>query len=285
MKDTSTQSKTSEDRDFPANPMEKPGYRLEFCDNFQAAALDTSKWVPYYLPQWSTKPLAAARYALPGHCLQLHIDADQQPWCPDYDGNIRVSGLQTGCYSGPLGSNIGQHRFNPDLVVTEAQPTIKNYTPQYGFFETRLKAVPLPGYMVALWMIGFEEDPEACGEICICELFGSHITAEASQNGYGLHPFNDPAITDEFYQEMLPINAANYHLYAAEWTPTHVDFYVDNVKTKTIRQSPTYPMQFMLTIYEFPAQLTSASLNTPWPKTLEVDYVRGYKPIHGYEAV
>jgi hypothetical protein len=227
--------------------------------------------------------LAAARYSLPGHCLRLHIETDQQPWCPDYDGAIRVSSLQTGCFSGPAGSAIGQHKFKPDLVVAEAQPTIKYYTPQYGYFETRLRAVPIPGYMVALWMIGFEEQPEQSAEICICEIMGRHMKANTSQIGYGLHPFNDSAITDEFYQDTMTINGANYHIYAAEWTPTHVDFFVDNVKTRTIWQTPNYPMQFMLGIYEIPDQLTSGSLETSWPKTLEVNYIRGYQPLTGYE--
>lgn len=39
--------------DFPANPMAKPGYRLEFHDEFAGASLDTDKWLPFYLPQWS----------------------------------------------------------------------------------------------------------------------------------------------------------------------------------------------------------------------------------------
>ena len=269
--------------DFPANPIDKPGYRLEFGDTFQDTTLDTNKWLPFYLPQWSNKNLAAARYSLPGHCLRLHIEADQPPWCPDYDGAIRVSSLQTGCFSGPVGSAIGQHKFKPGLVVAEAQPTLKHYTPQYGYFETRLKAVPIPGYMVALWMIGFEERPEQSAEICICEIFGDQMTAETSQIGYGLHPFNDPAISDEFYQDTMPINAAHYHIYAAEWTPTHVDFFVDNIKMRTIRQAPDYPMQFMLGIYEIPDQLPSDSSETFWPKTFEIDYVRGYQPVTGYE--
>lgn len=269
--------------DFPANPAEKPGYRLEFGDDFQDATLDTGKWLPLYLPQWSRKNLSAARYTLPGNCLRLHIEADQPAWCPDYDGDVRVSSLQTGCFSGPAGSSIGQHKFNPGLVVIEPQPTIKYYTPQYGYFETRLKAVPIPGYMVALWMIGFEEQPEQSAEICICEIFGSGVTAETSRIGYGVHPFNDPAITDEFYQEDMKIYAGNYHIYAAEWAPAYVDFYVDNVKTRRVRQSPVYPMQFMLSIYELPDQLGPDSAETSWPKTLEVDYVRGYQPVAGYK--
>jgi beta-glucanase (GH16 family) len=165
--------------------------------------------------------------------------------------------------------------------VSEAQPAVKLYTPHYGYFETRLKAVPIPGYMVALWMTGFEQHPEQSAEICICEIFGREITAESAQIGYGLRPFGDPELTDEFYQDRISINAANYHIYAAEWTPTNVSFLIDNVKTRTIFQTPDYPMQFMLSFYELPDQLTPEAKKTPWPKTFEVDYVRGYQRIAG----
>lgn len=263
--------------DFPANPPEKPGYHLEFAEDFQATTLNTDRWLPYYLPQWSSRKQAAARYSLPGDRLQLHLEVDQPPWSPEYDGDIRVSALQTGCYSGPVGSAVGQHPFRPGLVVKEAQPAAKLYTPLYGYFETRLKALPIPGYMVALWLIGFEEKPKQSAEICICEIFGRDMTAVSAKIGYGLHPFNDPTITDEFYHDTVAINAADYHIYAAEWTPTEVTFFVDNVKMRTIPQSPTYPMQFMLTFYEIPDELTPQARKTPWPKTVEVDYVRGYR--------
>lgn len=263
--------------DFPANPSEKPGYYLEFSDDFRGISLDTGLWLPYYLPHWSSRARTAARYSLPGDRLLLHLEQDQEPWCPEFDGEIRVSALQTGCFSGPVGSSIGQLQFRPHLVVSEAQPAVKLYTPVYGYFETRLKAIPIPGYMVALWMIGFAEQPEHSSEICICEIFGHEMTPESAQIGYGLHPFNDPDISDEFYQERMAIDAANYHIYAAEWTPTHVDFYVDNNKIRTIHQSPDYAMQFMLTAYEIPQHLTPEAKATPWPKTFEVDYVRGYR--------
>jgi len=273
-----------EKADFPANPLEKPGYRLEFGDDFQDRSLNLDHWLPYYLPHWSSRERTAARYSLPGGCLRLHLEADQPPWCPEFDGGVRVSALQTGCFSGPAGSSQGQHNFRPNLVVSEAQPAFQLYTPRYGYLETRLKAVPIPGYMVALWMIGFEEQPEQSAEILICEIFGREMTGQSAQIGYGLHPFNDPGITDEFYQETLPIDAARYHIYAAEWTPTQVDFYVDNLKIRTVRQSPGYPMQFMLTIYEIPDQLTPQAEDTPWPKTFEVDYVRGYQPLAGWRS-
>lgn len=270
--------------DFPANPLEKPGYRLEFRDDFQGASLDLNHWLPYYLPHWSSRSRTAARYSLPGDRLRLHIEADQQPWRPEYDGGVRVSSLQTGCFSGPVGSPIGQHHFRPGLLVSEEQPLTRLYTPRCGYFETRLKAVPIPGYMVAFWMIGFEEQPEHSAEILICEIFGREMTGQSAQVGYGLRQFGDPEIRSEFYKDTFPIDAAGYHIYAAEWTPSQVTFFIDNVKTRTISQSPQYPMQFMLGIYEIPDQLTREAERTPWPKTCEVDYVRGYQPTSGYSA-
>ncbi len=180
--------------DFPANPEEKEGYALEFCDNFQRAELDTTKWLPHYLPQWSSREQTKPRYSLQDGCLQLHIGADQQPWSPEYDGEIRVSSLQTGCFSGEVGSSAGQIPFRENLRVKEAQPTLKLYTPLYGLFEVRLRAVALPGYMCAFFMVGFAEESEQTSEICICELKGEHITSRHSVNGYGVHPFNDPSI-------------------------------------------------------------------------------------------
>lgn len=272
------------DADFPPNPIDKPGYRLDFNDGFREASLDTSKWLPFYLPHWSSRKLATARYVLGSTGLRLLIEQDQPPWCPEHDGAVRVSSLQTGCCSGPLGSHIGQHRFKPNLRVTEWQPTLRLFTPQYGYFETRLKAVPIPGYMVALWMIGFEERPEQSAEICICEIFGSQVAGRTAVVGYGIHPFDDPALTDEFHRELVDFNAANYHVYAAEWTPVQVGFFIDNVRVRTLPQSPNYPMQLMLGIYEIPDQLNAQSLRNVWPKLMEVDYVRGYRSAAGYES-
>ena len=133
---------------------------LEFEDDFDAATLDHRRWIAHYLPQWSTRAQSAARYSIGDSCLRLRIDADQEPWCPELDGDVRVSSLQTGVFAGPAGSSVGQHRFNPEAVVREAQENVRLYTPQYGYFELRAKALDNPRNMVALWMIGYEDQPE-----------------------------------------------------------------------------------------------------------------------------
>ncbi len=37
-------------------------YELAFYDGFTGPELDTQRWHPYYLPQWSSKEAARARY-------------------------------------------------------------------------------------------------------------------------------------------------------------------------------------------------------------------------------
>jgi hypothetical protein len=265
--------------DVAANPLHKDGYRLEFHDEFASATLDTDKWLPYYLPHWSSRAASAPRYRLDDSHLVLEITADQRPWCPEFNGEVIVSSLQTGLFAGPVGSPDGQHRFNPACVVREAQQNCQLYTPQYGYFEARAKGNISARNVAALWMIGYEDTPEKSGEIAIFEIFGKHLTPTASLIGYGIHPWGDPTLHDEFFREEFAIDATQYHLYAVEWTPTHVDFYVDNVKQRTIQQSPQYPLQLMLNIYELPVAVPSVET---YPKEFMLDYVRVYQPVGGY---
>lgn len=139
--------------------------------------------------------------------------------------------------------------------------------------------VSLPGYLSALWMIGFEDDPAHSAEICICEIKGENVGSQTSRIGYGVHPFNDPHIQDEFYEDLFDIDASYFHVYAVDWMPDRVEFFIDNQKVKTIHQTLNYPMQLMLNLYEIPDALTTASREAPFPKTMEVDYVRGYRKV------
>jgi len=266
--------------DFPANPLEKTGYKLEFHDEFEADTLDMTKWLPLYLPQWSSREASRPQYTFEPSNLVLQITENQRPWCPEFNGDVIVSSIQTGLFAGAVGSPFGQHRFNKNLIVREAQENSQLYTPQYGYFEIRAKASAITHRnVVALWMIGYEDTPEKSGEIAIFEIFGGHITPTSAQVNYGVHPWGDDSLTEEFYYDTFPIDPSYYHIYAVEWTPTHIDVYLDNQKVRTIHQSAHYPMQFMLNIYELPIEP-----HTPqtFPKKLYVDYVRGYQPIEGY---
>lgn len=253
------------------------GYVLEFDEAFAGPELDRSRWLPHYLPQWSSRERTATRYTLPGRGLRLHIPEDLAPWNPAFDGELRVSSLQTGCFSGPLGSDQGQLHFKPGLRVTEAQATTRLYTPRYGWFEVRMRAVPVPGYLAAFWMIGFGERSQESGEICVVELFGQDVTGATLTVKSGIHPFGDPTLREDFHADVLEVDPRACHTYAVDWTPTHVDFYAAGRHLRRIEQSPAYPMQLMLNIYELPHQLPGGRRSGPWPKTLEVEHVRGYR--------
>lgn len=257
--------------------MDIDSYELEFEDAFDGDSLDLAKWIPHYLPHWSTRERSAARYEVGGGCLRLLITSGQQPWCPELDGEVRVSSLQTGLFAGPVGTGVGQHRFNPDAVVREAQRNARLYTPQYGRIELRAKALDDPRSMIALWLIGYEDEPERSAEICVCEIFGRDVAPDRALVGMGVHPFGDPNIVDDFSAEPLPIDAREFHVYAAEWTPEQVAFFVDGELIKTVRQSPAYPMQLMLGIYEFPPEQERTLPAAAYPKAFVVDYVRGYR--------
>lgn len=250
-------------------------YQLAFEDTFDGTTLDTGKWLPHYLPQWSTRERSAARYRIADGELRLRIDEDQQPWCPEFDGALKVSSLQTGVYSGPLGSRIGQHRFTDAAVVREEQRPLRLFTPHYGRFELRAKVSDDPATMAALWMIGFEDEPHRSAEICIMEVFGRDVHPDRGTIGMGLHPFGDPTIADDFAKVEVQADLREFHVYGAEWTPEQVVFHFDGHPVRTVAQSPDYPMQFMLNIYEFPDQVS----DRPYPKEFVVDWFRAYSSV------
>jgi hypothetical protein len=241
-----------------------------FFDDFEGSDLDTEIWIPHYLPQWSSRVGTAATYQVAGSELRLSIPADQGLWCPDdHDPPLRVSGIQSGVFSGEVGSTIGQQPFRDGQEVREFQPTQWGWTPHYGRLEVRARMDLSPRSMASVWMVGLEDQPERCGEICIFEVFG-----DAPESvGMGVHPFRDPALTDVFDAPRLRIDVADPHVYAADWHPGRVDFLVDGEHVKTVEQAPSYPMQMMVGVFDFPAKAASAPADHV-PR-LAVDHVRG----------
>ena len=262
-----------------APTVDRSRYELEVEEHFENLDLDERLWIPLYLPHWTTHAASVARFEVGAGRLVLRIDEDQPPWSPEYTGALRVSSLQTGVFSGPKGSGIGQHRWRDGLLVREEQPAVRLYTPMYGLFELRARFSDDPTTMAALWMIGYEDEPERSAEICIVEIFGRDVGASETGIGMGVHPFHDPTIRDEFATVSVPIDARESHTYTAEWRPESVAFYVDDKLVKLVRQSPAYPMQFMLDIFEFRGADTARTRAGRYPKTFVVESFRGYRPV------
>jgi hypothetical protein len=249
--------------DFPANPPQKAGYALEFAEEFDGNRLETTKWLPQMLPHWSDPKTATARYAVSNGRLQLRIEADQPRWRENAD---RASNLQTGHFT-------GQFRWDETLHVSSHPAPLELYLPQGGYLETRLKALPTQGYHTALWLIGYDA-PQA-GEIRVFEIHGGNIFPSRSRIDYGILAWNDPNLHDQCFEDWLPIDAAEYNIYAIDWTLKHVDFYVNNRFLRRLEQRLPYRMQLMLGLYQRPHEIDPTDMD--FPKTCEVDYVRGYR--------
>lgn len=252
--------------------------QLVFEDDFEGSELDLAVWLPHYFPAWSSRAETRATYGVKDSQLTLSIPPEQGLWCPDiHEPKLRVSGIQSGNWSGPVGSTQGQQPFRDGLVVREAQDAFSGWTPEYGRLEIRLKGVVTERSMVGVWMVGLEDRPERCGEILLSEVFGDSVKADAGGScevGVGLRPFRDPDVADAFTAPRLEIDVADFHTYAVEWTGERADFFVDDEQVHTSPKPPRYPMQMEIAVFDFPEKSTGNDADAV--PALIVDWVRQY---------
>lgn len=255
--------------------LDRSALDLVFSDEFVDSTLDPARWVDHYLPHWTTPERSAARHDLDGDGLRLRIDVDQPAWRPE-DGRMRVSNIQTGTFSGPLGSPVGQHRHRPDLLVRSPQATRRLWTPSTGVVEATVRASGDPTCMLAIWLVGFEEaSPEQSGEICIAELFGDRVGPGRSQVRLGIKAHHDPRLQDDVTDLSLDLDATEEHTYAVAWDAGQTRFFVDDHLVHTVEQGIDYPLQLMIDLFEFPA--SDERDPADYPKTARVRAVRGYR--------
>ena len=118
--------------DMPANPVDKPGYTLDYADEFNGDSLDKSKWTDYYLPHWSKNPEnAKANYRFENGCLVEYITKDQQAWSPEHDGTVKSSAIMSFDKS-------WIHNFS-GTMDNQDRNTWYGYKTKYGYFEIRAK--------------------------------------------------------------------------------------------------------------------------------------------------
>ena len=238
---------------------------MEFADDFDGPDLDRDRWLPHYLPHWSSRAQSAATYEIDGSELRLTIPPGQGLWCPDtHETPLRVSGVQSG-------ELPGQQPFRDGLEVREPQEAWWGVTPTYGRIEVCARMELSPRSMASVWMVGIEDEPHRCGEICVFEIFGDALDRAGAAVGMGVHPFRDPKLTDEFDAQRLPIDVREPHDYAADWRPGRVDFSVDGELVRSVEQAPDYPMQFMVAVFDFPDRIPPAPEPVP---LLAVDRVQ-----------
>ncbi|WP_127792528.1 GNAT family N-acetyltransferase [Agromyces sp. LHK192] len=259
------------------SPLDLAGREPDLDERFDGG-LDPATWWPHYTPHWSSRERSAARWTTDERGLELRIDADTEPWAPEWDGDVRVSHVQTGKHSGAVGTATGQHRFRDGLVVREAQSDQRLHLVHHGVIEVRMAAIRHPAAMVACWPIGYEERPDDCGEICIAEIFGSELDDGGGLVGVGVKPQRDPRLHADFEKVRVDGDLTEAHDYAVEWEPHRLRFFIDGRWVKTVVQSIDYPVQLMLDVYELPS--ASAPRDTSQhPLRFRVERVRTFPPL------
>ncbi len=165
--------------------------------------------------------------------------------------------------------------------------TQSKFAQEYGRFEARIRVPRGQGLWPAWWMEG-DDKPSVgwpdCGEIDIMENIGSTPSTDyGSMHGPGYSGAHD--LTGSY---SLPDGAAladDFHVYAVEWDPTGVRFFLDQVlfETRTPADVPdgdtwVYDRPFFLILNvavggNWPG---NPDTTTSFPQTMHVDYVRVY---------
>jgi len=229
-----------------------------FEDRFVGSDLDREVWLPHYLPAWSSRSASAASYGVGARGLTLDIPAGHPLWCPDtHPTPLRVSGIQSGSWSGPVGSSLGQQHFTDGQTVREEQDRFEGWLPTSGRVEISARMHLSHRSMAALWLAGFEDDEDQlrCGELCVFEVFGKDlgpVSDPSAEVGVGIKAFRDPALTQDFAAPRLPVDVVEPHVYAVDWDASEAVFSVDGVVLRRCSQPPTYPMQLMIAVFDFP---------------------------------
>ena len=182
----------------------------------------------------------------------------------------------------------------PDNITrnyTSARLLTRNkFTQTYGRFEARIKLPHGQGIWPAFWMLGNDLDTAGwpkCGEIDIMENIGKEPSiVHGTLHGPGYS--GAQGITASYKLSRSKKFSGDYHVFAMEWEPEVIRFYVDNrlYKTRTPADLPpskawvfNHPFFIILNVAvggDFPG---SPDASTVFPQVMEVDYVRVYQRV------
>lgn len=252
-------------RQLPPPPARAP----DLDEDFSSGPI-SRWWVPHYLPHWTVPERSAARYRLARGGIELRIEQDQADWRPE-DAPMRVSNLQTGSFSGPVGSRRGTHRHRDDgLVVRTATPQLLLFAPARGRVDITVTAGRGEGCMLAAWLIGTEHlRDEDSGEICIFEIDAEAI-GDTTTARCGIKAHHDPGMTTDMAEVPLPLDAGEPHTWTALWGDGETTIGCEGNIVRRMPQSPDYPLFLMIDLFEI------GPPRGVYPKTAMVHEVRGW---------
>ncbi|HKW62985.1 MAG TPA: glycoside hydrolase family 16 protein [Candidatus Acidoferrum sp.] len=255
----------------PLQPPPTKGWTLVWSDEFNGpdgSAPDSSKWT-YDLggKGWGNNELECYTNRLQNAQIQ--------------GGHLAITALQE---SAPFACSDGSaNNYTSARLKTQGL-----FSQAYGRFEASIKIPKGQGMWPAFWMLGNDISSvgwPACGETDIMENIGKEPgTVHGSLHG----PSTTSRTSDATAPFSLPAGqnfADAFHLYAVEWEPGVVRFYVDTSLYTTFTQSqwPTggtwvfdHPFFVILNVAVGGTWPGSPDSSTQFPQQMLVDYVRVY---------
>jgi beta-glucanase (GH16 family) len=243
------------------------GWTLTWSDEFNGsngAAPDASKWT-----------LETGGNGWGNNELEYYTARPQNS--VQQDGNLVINVLQEN-YTGSDGVTRN--------YTSARLKTATHFTQTYGRFEARIKIPSGQGIWPAFWMLGDNIDTAGwptCGEIDIMENIGKEPNkVHGSMHGPG---YSGATPLTAIYTLPTGAFADDFHLFAVEWEPAAVRFYVDSnlYLTETPSNLPAgthwvfdHPFFILLNVAvggNFPGSPDSTSV---FPQAMLVDYVRAY---------
>ena len=255
-----------------ALPARAQQWRLTWSDEFDGAAgarVDTRKWTAETGGQgWGNKEL------------EYYSDSMKNAYL-DGHGRLVIKALQE-----MPGSEFkcwyGQCRYTSARLNTK-----KKFAQMYGRFEARLKLPYGQGIWPAFWLLGENIDEmgwPTCGEIDIMENIGREPDlVHGTIHGPGY--MGAKGIGAPFALSGGKRFAEDFHIFAVEWEPQAIRFYVDGKlyatrtpadlppTTKWVYDHPFFIILNLAVGGSWPSDPDEATL---FPQTMLVDYVRVY---------
>ena len=158
------------------------------------------------------------------------------------------------------------------------------FAQKYGRMEARIRLPVGQGVWPAFWMLGADIEevgwPQT-GEIDIMEYRGQEQTiVHGTLHGPGY--FGGSPITKRYFLEDGSF-ADDFHVFAVEWDPSRIAWWVDDVVYQTVNTAQVVergewvfddPFFLLLNVAVGGSFSGNPDASTPFPQTMLVDYVR-----------
>jgi beta-glucanase (GH16 family) len=246
-----------------------PGWKLVWSDEFNspdASPVDTTKWVSESGGNgWGNQEL------------EYYTTRPENAF--EQGGNLVIKVLQEK-YTGADG-------VTRDYTSARLK-TLGKFSQKYGRFEARIKIPEGQGIWPAFWMLGDDIGKVGwpkCGEIDIMENIGKEpAMVHGTIHGPGYS--GDKGISAPYSLPPDQHFANDFHLYAVEWEPKAIRFYVDDhlYATRSPADLPkgtkwvyAHPFFLLMNVAVGGGWPGNPDATTVFPQTMLVDYVRVYK--------